>query len=66
VLEQLCGQIPLFSKARYSIRSFGIRRNEKIACYVTVRGGSGVWEAVHKQTLVRRGAESKDQEGARV
>lgn len=23
--------------ARYTIRSFGIRRNEKIACYVTVR-----------------------------
>ena len=24
--------------ARYTVRSFGIRRNEKIACYVTVRG----------------------------
>lgn len=23
---------------RYTVRSFGIRRNEKIACYVTVRG----------------------------
>ncbi|KAH7844110.1 hypothetical protein Vadar_024488 [Vaccinium darrowii] len=23
--------------ARYTVRSFGIRRNEKIACYVTVR-----------------------------
>jgi large subunit ribosomal protein L11e len=29
---------PVFSKARYTVRSFGIRRNEKIACYVTVRG----------------------------
>ncbi|OWM73334.1 60S ribosomal protein L11-like [Punica granatum] len=38
VLEQLSGQTPLFSKARYTVRSFGIRRNEKIACYVTVRG----------------------------
>ncbi|RRT55931.1 hypothetical protein B296_00048140 [Ensete ventricosum] len=25
-------------QARYTVRSFGIRRNEKIACYVTVRG----------------------------
>ncbi|CAA6665560.1 unnamed protein product [Spirodela intermedia] len=38
VLEQLSGQTPVFSKARYTVRSFGIRRNEKIACYVTVRG----------------------------
>ncbi|GFQ02277.1 60S ribosomal protein l11 [Phtheirospermum japonicum] len=38
VLEQLSGQTPFFSKARYTVRSFGIRRNEKIACYVTVRG----------------------------
>ncbi|KAB5564617.1 hypothetical protein DKX38_004671 [Salix brachista] len=33
VLEQLSGQTPVFSKARYTVRSFGIRRNEKIACY---------------------------------
>merc|ERR1712231_14765 len=38
VLEQLTGQSPVFSKARYTVRSFGIRRNEKIACYCTVRG----------------------------
>ncbi|GFP83181.1 60S ribosomal protein l11 [Phtheirospermum japonicum] len=38
VLEQLSGQTPVFSKARYTVRSFGIQRNEKIACYVTVRG----------------------------
>ncbi|KAH6792316.1 Ribosomal L5P family protein [Perilla frutescens var. hirtella] len=38
VLEQLSGQAPVFSKARYTVRSFGIRRNEKIACYLTVRG----------------------------
>ncbi|CAG2171391.1 unnamed protein product, partial [Oppiella nova] len=31
VLEQLTGQQPVFSKARYTVRSFGIRRNEKIA-----------------------------------
>merc|ERR1711942_318849 len=38
VLEQLTGQKPVFSKARYTVRSFGIRRNEKIAVYWTVRG----------------------------
>ncbi|PWZ25694.1 60S ribosomal protein L11 [Zea mays] len=38
VLEQLSDQSPVFSKARYTVRSFGIRRNEKIACYVTVQG----------------------------
>merc|ERR1712176_735011 len=38
VLEQLTGQQPVFSKARYTVRSFSIRRNEKIACHVTVRG----------------------------
>merc|ERR1712119_7846 len=38
VLEALTGQTPVFSKARYTVRSFGIRRNEKIAVHVTVRG----------------------------
>ncbi|CAL9117869.1 unnamed protein product [Musa textilis] len=44
VLEQLSGQTPVFSKGNfvlpkeYTVRSFGIRRNEKIACYVMVRG----------------------------
>ncbi|XP_043190806.1 60S ribosomal protein L11-like isoform X1 [Amphibalanus amphitrite] len=38
VLEQLTGQSPVFSKARYTVRSFGIRRNEKIAVHCTVRG----------------------------
>merc|ERR1711894_641288 len=38
VLEQLTGQQPVSSKARYTVRSFGIRRNEKIACHCTVRG----------------------------
>ncbi|XP_028018141.1 60S ribosomal protein L11-like [Balaenoptera acutorostrata] len=36
VLEQLTGQTPVFSKARYTVRSFGIRRNEKIAIHCTV------------------------------
>ena len=38
VLEQLTGQTPVYSKARYTIRSFGIRRNEKISVHCTVRG----------------------------
>jgi large subunit ribosomal protein L11e len=38
VLEQLTGQQPVFSKARYTVRSFSIRRNEKISVHVTVRG----------------------------
>jgi large subunit ribosomal protein L11e len=38
VLEQLTGQTPVHSKSRYTIRHFGIRRNEKIACHVTIRG----------------------------
>eukprot|EP01067_Filipodium_phascolosomae_P000454 Filipodium_phascolosomae@DN1356_c0_g1_i1.p1 len=38
VLQQLSGQEPVFSKSRLTIRGFGIRRNEKIACHVTVRG----------------------------
>ncbi len=38
VLEQLTGQAPVDSKARYTVRTFGIRRNEKIAVHCTVRG----------------------------
>lgn len=38
VLEQLSEQKVCQSKARYTLRGFGIRRNEKIACHVTVRG----------------------------
>eukprot|EP01086_Lenisia_limosa_P006725 TRINITY_DN25790_c0_g1_i1.p1 TRINITY_DN25790_c0_g1~~TRINITY_DN25790_c0_g1_i1.p1 ORF type:complete len:174 (+),score=62.79 TRINITY_DN25790_c0_g1_i1:18-539(+) len=38
VLEALTGQDPVFSKARYTVRTFGIRRNEKVAVHCTVRG----------------------------
>lgn len=38
VLEQLTGQSPVYSKARYTVRSFAIRRNEKISVHCTVRG----------------------------
>lgn len=38
VLTELSGQEPKFSKARLTVRTFGIRRNETIACSVTTRG----------------------------
>jgi len=38
VVEQLTGQQPVSSKARYTVRTFGIKRNEKIAVHCTVRG----------------------------
>nr|XP_027200447.1 60S ribosomal protein L11-like [Dermatophagoides pteronyssinus] len=38
VLEQMTGQKPCLSRAKITIRSFGIRRNDKIATHVTVRG----------------------------
>jgi large subunit ribosomal protein L5 len=37
VLEQLTGQKPLSSKAKKSVRDFGIRKGESIACLVTLR-----------------------------
>jgi len=38
VLEALTKQKPVISSARYTVRSFGIRRNENIAVSCTVRG----------------------------
>lgn len=38
VLETLTDQKPCFSKARYTINSFGIRRADKISVHCTVRG----------------------------
>merc|ERR1711934_288551 len=38
VLHQISEQEPVTSKARYTVRSFSIRRNEQIAAHVTVRG----------------------------
>merc|ERR1711981_118757 len=38
VLQQLTDQEPVFTKSRLTIRGWNIRRNEKIACHVTVRG----------------------------
>merc|ERR1719364_149275 len=55
VLEQLSGQQPVFSKARYTIRSFGIRRNEKISCHVTMRGEKA-------EEILERGLKVKEYE----
>eukprot|EP00121_Abeoforma_whisleri_P015678 Awhi_evm1s14427 len=38
VLQALTDQEPCFSKATHTIRTFSIRRNEKIAVHCTVRG----------------------------
>ena len=37
ILEQLTGQTPVQSRARQTVRDFGIRRNEAIAVRVTLR-----------------------------
>merc|ERR1712071_265746 len=55
VLEQLTGQQPVENVARYTVRTFGIRRNEKIACHVTVRGTKAT-------DLIERGLKITDYE----
>lgn len=55
VLEQLTGQSPVFSKSRLTIRSWGIRRNEKIACHITIRGAKA-------EEILERGLKVKEYE----
>jgi hypothetical protein len=55
VLQSLVGQEPVYSKARYTVRSFSIRRNEKIAVHVTVRGAMA-------EELLERGLKVKEYE----
>merc|ERR1712151_373437 len=55
VLEALTGQTPVFSKARYTVRSFGIRRNEKISVHCTVRGAKA-------EEILERGFKVKEYE----
>ncbi|RLI11830.1 50S ribosomal protein L5 [Candidatus Bathyarchaeota archaeon] len=38
ILEELTGQKPYIRRAKRTIRDFGIRRKEPIACVVTLRG----------------------------
>merc|ERR1711935_561348 len=53
VLEDLCDQTPVESKAAYTIRTFGIKRNEKIAVHVTIRGDKA-------EDLLKRGLRVKE------
>merc|ERR1712108_115561 len=55
VLEALTGQTPVYSKARYTVRTFGIRRNEKISVHVTVRGAKA-------EEILERGLKVKEYE----
>merc|ERR1712031_38391 len=55
VLQQLSDQTPVENLARYTVRTFGIRRNEKIACHVTVRGEKAT-------DLIERGLKITDYE----
>ena len=54
-MEQLTGQTPVTSKARYTVRTFGIRRNEKIAVHVTIRGPKA-------EEILERGLKVKEYE----
>ena len=55
VLEDLTDQKPVESKAKYTIRSFSIKRNEKISVHVTVRGDKA-------EELLKRGLKVKEYE----
>jgi len=55
VLKDLSGQTPITSRARYTIRAFGIKRNEEIGCHVTVRGKKA-------EELLKLGLKVKDNE----
>lgn len=55
VLNELSGQDPIDSMARYTVRTFGIRRNEKIATHVTIRGPKA-------EELLERGLKVKEYE----
>ena len=55
VLKELTGQKPLRGKARYTIRSFGVKRNEEISVYTTVRGKKA-------DEILKRGLKTKDLE----
>jgi large subunit ribosomal protein L11e len=55
VLQDLTDQVPVESKARYTIRTFNIRRNEKISVHVTVRGDKAA-------ELLKRGLKVKEYE----
>merc|ERR1712151_525064 len=55
VLKDLTNQEPVTSKCKYTIRSFGVRRGDKIACHVTVRGDKA-------KEILERGLKVKEYE----
>lgn len=65
ILENLTGQQPSTRRAKQTVRTFGIRKGEPIACMVTLRGGRA--EAFLKQAFAgvrnRLNIRSFDQHG---
>ncbi|KAG0133395.1 60S ribosomal protein L11 [Tuber indicum] len=55
VSEQPSGQTPVYIQVRYTIRTFGIRRNENIAVHVNVRGPEA-------EEIIQRGLKVKEYE----
>jgi len=55
VLKDLTGQDPVTTRAKFTIRSFSIRRNEEIGTHVTVRGKKAL-------DLLKTGLKVKDGE----
>ena len=53
VLQDLTDQKPVLSRAKYTIRSFSIKRNEAIAVHTTIRGAKAM-------ELLKRGLKVKD------
>jgi large subunit ribosomal protein L5 len=53
ILENLTGQRPCTRRAQQTIRTFGIRKNEPIACMVTLRGPGA--EAILNKTFAAVG-----------
>jgi large subunit ribosomal protein L11e len=55
VIEDLTGQKPCTGKAKYTVRSFGIKRNEEIAVFATIRGEKA-------EELLKKGLKVKEME----
>ena len=55
VITDLSGQEPVYGKASYTVRTFGIRRNEKISVSCTIRGAKA-------EELLKRGLKVKEYE----
>ena len=55
VLKDLSGQEPVINKAKITLKSFGVRRGDKIACHVTIRGDKA-------KDILERGLKVKEYE----